>query len=297
MRRLIISFLAFLAITSCKQTSDDYTINLNLDGVEGKWINLTSRANREYVVTDSVLVEAGIPAVLSSDVDGVKTMFLSVKGERKSVRLLVENAEYTISGTIADPVIETTGGAQSDLNDYNEKGAEFDSKKAAIVEAYYAAMEKEDQAAADSIIATYELVNKEKEAVDSLYLAENPDSYASVLILRGSFYNLDTDDLEKTLTSLDPVVQQMEEYTYMYEIMEKQKDVAIGKQYKDFGLETPEGNILNVSEIHNGSVLLIDFWASWCGPCRRSNPELVEIYAEFHEKGFDILGVSLDEDI
>ncbi len=52
--------------------------------------------------------------------------------------------------------------------------------------------------------------------------------------------------------------------------------------------------MLKVSEVHNGNVLLIDFWASWCGPCRRANPELVEIYNEYHDQGFEILGVSLD---
>ncbi len=78
--------------------------------------------------------------------------------------------------------------------------------------------------------------------------------------------------------------------------MEKQKDVAIGKPYKDFALETPEGEMLKVSEVHQGNVLLIDFWASWCSPCREANPELVAMYADYHEKGFDILGVSLDSD-
>ncbi len=54
--------------------------------------------------------------------------------------------------------------------------------------------------------------------------------------------------------------------------------------------------MLKVSDVHQGNVLLIDFWASWCGPCRRANPGVVEIYNTFHERGFDILGVSLDRD-
>ncbi len=296
MRNFLLSLVIILAVTSCKQSTDSYMVHLGLEGVEGKWITLSSRVNREYVVTDSVWVEAGVPAFLSNRVEGVQTMYLSVKGERNSVRLLMENAEYTISGTIENPVIETTSQAQKDLNGYNRLNTGFDNKLSAIVEAYYAAMEKEDQAAADSIMASYELVNFEKEAMDSAYLAENPASFASVLILRGTFYMLETDELEKVLTSLDPSVQQMEEYTYMFGIMEKQKSVAIGKHFADFGLETPEGKMLRVSDVHNGNVLLIDFWASWCGPCRSANPELVEIYTQYHERGFDILGVSLDSD-
>ncbi len=296
MRNLILSLFILLMVTSCEKAAESYTVNLNLDGLEGKWVTLTSRVNREYVVTDSVLIEAGVPAVLSNSIEGVQTMYLSVKGQRKSVRLLMENAEYTISGSIEAPIIETSSQAQKDLNTYNEKSAKYDDKLSAIVEAYYAAMEKEDQAAADSIIANYELVNTEKTAMDSVYIAENPAAFASVLVLRNSFYALDTDQLEEVLTSLDPAVQQMEEYEYMYGIMEKQKKVAIGQHFIDFGLETPEGKMLTVSEVHNGQVLLIDFWASWCNPCRAANPELVQIYTEYHEKGFDILGVSLDSD-
>lgn len=296
MRNLILSLFALLIITSCEKAADSYTVNINMDELEGKWVNLTSRIDREYVVMDSVLVEAGVPAVLSNSIEGVQTMNLSVKGERNSVRLLMENAEYTISGTMESPIIETTSQAQKDLNTYKEKSAIYADQISAIIEAYYAAMEKEDEAAADSIMAKYELVNAEKKVMDSDYIAENPAAYASVLVLRSSFYSLDTDELEEVLTSLDPAVQQMDEYEYMYGIMEKQKKVAIGQHYVDFGLESPEGEMLTVSEVHQGQVLLIDFWASWCNPCRAANPELVEMYADYHAKGFDILGVSLDKD-
>lgn len=296
MRNLVLSLLAVLAITSCNQGADSYNVHIELEGVEGKWVNLTARINREYIVVDSVLVEEGVPASLSNSIDGVKTMYLAVAGERGSVKLLIENAEYTISGTLEEPVIVTSSQAQNDLNIYNTQVAVFEKELSVIVEAYYDAMEKEDQAAADSILANYELVNHKKTVIDSIYIDENPDSYASVLILRASFYALDTDELEHALTSLAPEVQQMEEYDYMFGIMERQKDVAVGMKYKDFGLETPEGELLKVSDVHKGQVLLIDFWASWCGPCRAANPELVEMYAKYHEKGFEILGVSLDSD-
>ena len=63
-------------------------------------------------------------------------------------------------------------------------------------------------------------------------------------------------------------------------------DVAVGKPLKEFELETPDGEMLKVSEVHNGNVLLIDFWASWCGPCRRTNPEIVELYDEYNGQGW-----------
>jgi hypothetical protein len=78
MRNFLLSLVIILAVTSCKQSTDSYTVHLGLEGVEGKWITLASRVNREYVVTDSVWVEAGVPSVLSGSVEGVQTMYLSV---------------------------------------------------------------------------------------------------------------------------------------------------------------------------------------------------------------------------
>lgn len=69
--------------------------------------------------------------------------------------------------------------------------------------------------------------------------------------------------------------------------------IEVGSIAPDFELKTPEGNLLKLSSLR-GQYVLIDFWASWCGPCRRENPNVVKMYNKYHNKGFEILGVSLD---
>ena len=295
MRKLFYVLTAALVLGACSGSTEEYRITVNLEDTEGKWITLTTRVDREYIVQDSALVETGVETVLTGSVDGVQTMYLGIKDERSSLRMLIENAEYKVSGSLQEPVISTDAKAQSDMTAYEKTVAAFDKELQAIVEEYYAAMGSGNQAAADSIIGRYQAVNEKKQSSDSLDLAGNPGSYASVMILRNSFYNYETDALEKVLESLDQEVRVMEEYAYMYDIMEKQKAVAVGKPFLDFGLPTPEGEMMKISDIHQGQVLLIDFWASWCGPCRRANPELVEFYAQYHETGFEILGVNLEK--
>ena len=74
-------------------------------------------------------------------------------------------------------------------------------------------------------------------------------------------------------------------------------EVFVGKQFIDLQLKDFNGQSHRLSEyIGKGKWVLIDFWASWCGPCREELPELVKVYKAFHADGFDVLGISLDDD-
>jgi thiol-disulfide isomerase/thioredoxin len=79
--------------------------------------------------------------------------------------------------------------------------------------------------------------------------------------------------------------------------------IEVGQQAPELAYENPEGKMLKLSEINDKRVILLDFWASWCGPCRAANPQLVEFYHKYSEKkykkakkGFTIVSVSLDKD-
>lgn len=79
--------------------------------------------------------------------------------------------------------------------------------------------------------------------------------------------------------------------------IKQQKNILPGKMYVDVELKDLQGKSVKLSDyIGKGKVVLIDFWASWCGPCRRSMPQMKELYAAYKDKGFEIIGVSLDSD-
>ncbi len=296
MRKLIWIMLAVIALQACDQNSEGYNIEVRLDGSEGKWIKLLAREDRAYVTYDSVLAEPGTTAVLTRGIEGVHTMYLTADDMEGSIRFLVDNSNYSISGTMENFQIETDSKPQNDLNSYNEKIRPITEKMEVLVTELRKGPDPENPAKSDSLREVYYKLYEQQNATDSIYILENPASFATVLALRNTFYTLDTDQLEAALTRLDAPLHQMEEYVYMYGKLERMKAVAIGQPYTDFGLETPDGEFLKVSDVHQGGVLLIDFWASWCGPCRRANPEVVEIYKDYNEKGFEILGVSLDRD-
>jgi thiol-disulfide isomerase/thioredoxin len=79
------------------------------------------------------------------------------------------------------------------------------------------------------------------------------------------------------------------------ENLKRLKGVSEGSEAPEIALKTPAGDVLKLSSLQ-GKYVLIDFWASWCGPCRRENPNVIKTYAKYKDRGFEIYGVSLDKD-
>ena len=81
------------------------------------------------------------------------------------------------------------------------------------------------------------------------------------------------------------------------QMAEAAKKTAIGQPMPTFTMNTPEGQPLNImDEVKKNKVTILDFWASWCGPCRQEMPNMKELYANYKDKGLGIVGISLDED-
>lgn len=100
------------------------------------------------------------------------------------------------------------------------------------------------------------------------------------------------DQMEKALYEKYPYIPFVKQY---HQQIETERKTAVGSVAPDISLPDPEGNIRSLSSLR-GKVVLIDFWASWCGPCRKENPNVVKAYAAYKDKGFEVFSVSLDKD-
>lgn len=156
--------------------------------------------------------------------------------------------------------------------------------------------ERKDSTFYAGIMATNDAIAKDRKEVLRKFIAGKPKSIVglgALTQLAGSFP--DYAEVRPLFEALAVDVQKSEAGVKYAERLERIKAVAIGSIAPDFTQNDPEGKPVSLASFR-GKYVLIDFWASWCGPCRAENPAVVKAYNEYKDKNFTILGVSLDQE-
>lgn len=116
---------------------------------------------------------------------------------------------------------------------------------------------------------------------------------AYIMMFNTNDYNVDFKKLNKIFMGFGPLVKSSYYYKKIKAEFNGIKLIQPGKQAPDFTLNTPDNKPLTLSSL-KGKYLLLDFWASWCQPCRQSFPQMKDIYKKYHDKGVEFLGISDD---
>ena len=130
--------------------------------------------------------------------------------------------------------------------------------------------------------------------LESTFIKAHPDSYISPFLLRDKYY-LPIDTLKKYYDKWSQGVKNSYDGFFLYTYIHTKLSTAIGCMAPDFKTTDINGSPLSLSSFKGNKVVLLDFWASWCSPCRALSPHLKDLYQKYHSKGFDIISISSDE--
>ncbi len=265
-----------------------------MNGFKYHLMVLNKFRHTEYQLLDSVTTDAEGNFTIQKTIDEPCVAFL-MHSKTAAVPLIIENGavfnvdiksegnvlDYSISGIKAEKSIR--------LYDFVKIQSKIYSELSEIEQKLY-----KEQDAMKMQELQFQFANKQKEmkfGIENELVASGLEGY---FVLYNFMEEQSTTDVKKVMDKMTPLELKTIYYRDLKKFYDDNKLLEIGEMAPNFSLPTPNGDTLKLSDLR-GKVVLIDFWASWCGPCRAEFPNVIRVYNKYGEKGFEILGVSLDD--
>ena len=284
-KNLFFILIIALGLVSCSKPS--FKVNLQCQNGEDAMAYLSKVTIDDIIPIDSTSISNG-QAKLKAPLSDVQDLYLLViEGLRDYILFLPENKDVTIVADIDNPAATnvTASEAQALLNTFN---SQMSQKSEELYPAYLEAQKNNDESAAQSIV-------DELNDYKFNFIKNNSNNFASLYILNDMKQDCPLDTLKALVSNFGDTksiyLDAINEY------IDKQEKLEIGQPFIDFTLKTILGEDVKLSDIVSANkLMLVDFWASWCNPGRKENPNVLAAYNKYHKAGFDVLGVSVDQD-
>jgi peroxiredoxin len=296
MKKVIYLIIACIIISSCTSKEPRYVVKGMIDGSDSITFYLQKRVDGKIVSFDSAVSKKGNFIMKGGMVKYPETVQLVAGNTKKRYPFYLENSEITITGNLDTLFNSKITGSKSQ--------AESDSLVHSVkplTDIYSKIITKYQDA--DKLGDT-SLTHRYEKQLDSIqnsitelrknFVRTQTTSYVSPAILLSLSYEMEADEIESLINGLDTALVALPQIQTLKERVKVMKAVAVGQKAPDFTLSDVDDKPVSLSSKLGPKLLLVDFWAAWCGPCRMENPNVVKVYNEFHKKGFDVFAVSLD---
>lgn len=288
------------AIPTMAQKNSGFIIKGELKHLnDGEKVSLLYRgANYSAPDTLATTISKGNRFELKGRLNSPELLYLAA-GKRKVQGLMfIDNAEINIKGTVDSMRQVSVMGskANDDYVAFNKVITQFQIQETNLTRQYAKAKLDNDEQIMNRIDSELKAIEVNKDKAILEICKNNLGSVISPYLIMSHIYSPDVSTYQPLFAKFLPEVKQSKYGQLLKTKLDLLSTVAVGRQAPNFTAKTPEGNSLSLKEVINqGKVTLIDFWASWCGPCRADNPGLVKSYEKYHSKGLNIIGFSLDK--
>jgi peroxiredoxin len=302
MKKVILLVFSIALLASCGQKNEKKDTNVSIKGtamgMENAGVKLLTYVGTKPQTIDSTKMKEG-HFVLYEKVEKPQLAFLRVDGIPSDLPLILEpNANIKVD--LDQEHIRRSAVISQGLNkkfyDYLDQLKLFRDKQEKLAKLYQAAENKGTDAQKTDILNRYYSIDDEKHAYEYKFIEENKDNLVGGLVFEATAFDRAEPNYNKLLKLYDELsddVKQLPNVKNAYQTVKAKAAVSVGSKAPDFSAPTPDGKMLSLKDAM-GKVTVIDFWASWCRPCRAENPYVKKIYEKYHDKGLNIIGVSLD---
>ena len=305
MRQFSLALLTILLFTtSCKHKNASggaYTITGKIENAtNGEMIlckqqTLESKPDTAYITQDGSFTFKG---KIDEPVAASIYFPASVAHEQQQAIVLFEEAGTIFVAAKKDELMSasvTGGDCNKELQQVVAITKPYGVKMMALSDSIKKLYAAKNMVAAESLQQTAIGLEKEENNAIVKLIKDNPKNYASAyLAYQLNSYDTNVESAQVAFNTLDESLQESYYAKKLKDIIDRLKSIAIGSKAPEFTASDINGKEVSLSSF-KGKYVLLDFWASWCSPCRQENPNVVKAYARFKDKNFTVLSFSLDE--